>query len=727
MEPPTFVPPKTAGSYVQPAWSALPPPGYSLEVIKNGLVVEEIPLKDREFFRVGRQHDIVDIPMDHGSISRLHAIFNFSKDGALMLIDNKSANGTFINKQRIAPNEYQRLKVGDVVKFGESTRIYVLQGPPEDSREEEEDEKLRQLRQRAEAKALERKQRQEAEEKAGASWGMMDNDDEIYATMRSQEEREDEEAFKSSSGKGSGGQVDETTAAILRYRQRQSTKEDDPEDDRFRSGDGGIHGHRYKLPGYLQQDDNYDRKYGDKFSVDIDESTIKSDKDRDLLDKIRKKELKIQHMQEEIKRIYLKEHQQEDGLTTGQQQTVARNDKAIADLTADIDDLLKRLRQKHEDRTAGTAKASGAEDGGNLRSKRPRADEDSDDTQLLDTSNQTADVNTNWRLKKKLSKLSTTAHHVVSSSSAPQHQPHQHQASSLSYKGIKANYDLEMHRLTTLQASLLQQQQTLSILENSSTSSAGNSEEDAVNTLILRDQRQEAKQKLQRLQSDVATATLQTQQLQKLLVAATPALKSLTTTTSQQASSSSTKAAEAADLSQTSSNGASHHPEAVPTSQSNSSVVASNKIGKIDKEDEDNEAAARERQQLDTLMEIEQFNDTLRRQEEAEAAAARATTEAEARLQSTVNKPVASTVYASVASSSSMSTSKKVVPQGPSRAPALPTTAPATAVSSTMLDHAVQQGLLRPTQVLEGGEMSWVPPKQQRGDGKTALNAKLGY
>ena len=42
-----------------------------------------------------------------------------------------SAHGTMINKQRILPQSYTKLRVGDQIKFGESTRTYILLGPEE--------------------------------------------------------------------------------------------------------------------------------------------------------------------------------------------------------------------------------------------------------------------------------------------------------------------------------------------------------------------------------------------------------------------------------------------------------------------------------------------------------------------------------------------------------------------------------------------------------------------
>ncbi|KAJ3195993.1 hypothetical protein HK101_010409 [Irineochytrium annulatum] len=42
------------------------------------------------------------------------------------VIDLESANGTYINDVRIEPSRYYECKVGDTIKFGFSTREYVL-------------------------------------------------------------------------------------------------------------------------------------------------------------------------------------------------------------------------------------------------------------------------------------------------------------------------------------------------------------------------------------------------------------------------------------------------------------------------------------------------------------------------------------------------------------------------------------------------------------------------
>lgn len=44
-------------------------------------------------------------------------------------MDLGSTHGTFVNKQRIGANTFIRLQLGDCVRFGESTRLFVLAGP----------------------------------------------------------------------------------------------------------------------------------------------------------------------------------------------------------------------------------------------------------------------------------------------------------------------------------------------------------------------------------------------------------------------------------------------------------------------------------------------------------------------------------------------------------------------------------------------------------------------
>eukprot|EP00951_Prasinocladus_malaysianus_P025437 scaffold223125_cov39-Prasinocladus_malaysianus.AAC.1 len=51
--------------------------------------------------------------------------------GNPFLYDNMSAHGTLLNKKRLKPKVYAPLRVGDMIKFGQSSRLYVLQGPAE--------------------------------------------------------------------------------------------------------------------------------------------------------------------------------------------------------------------------------------------------------------------------------------------------------------------------------------------------------------------------------------------------------------------------------------------------------------------------------------------------------------------------------------------------------------------------------------------------------------------
>jgi hypothetical protein len=55
--------------YQEPSWGGIPGLPYSLEIIKNGSVVETHPLRDKSFFVVGRLANC-DIVLEHPSLSR---------------------------------------------------------------------------------------------------------------------------------------------------------------------------------------------------------------------------------------------------------------------------------------------------------------------------------------------------------------------------------------------------------------------------------------------------------------------------------------------------------------------------------------------------------------------------------------------------------------------------------------------------------------------------------
>ena len=119
-------------TYREPLWSGLLAEDYWVETIKNGVVIEKFWL-DKPMASIGRSKH-VDIVLEHPSISRVHAVFQMrptlgesgDEEPGLYLYDCGSTHGTFVNKQRIEANCYSRVKVGHVIKFGNSTRLFIV-------------------------------------------------------------------------------------------------------------------------------------------------------------------------------------------------------------------------------------------------------------------------------------------------------------------------------------------------------------------------------------------------------------------------------------------------------------------------------------------------------------------------------------------------------------------------------------------------------------------------
>ncbi|KAI9329285.1 SMAD/FHA domain-containing protein, partial [Obelidium mucronatum] len=92
-----------------------------------------LPIARQSAYLFGRDRLVADIPVDHPSISKQHAVLQYrfvSAEGGRVvkpyLIDLDSANGTFLNGQKMEGSRYYELKNADMIKFGFSSRDHVI-------------------------------------------------------------------------------------------------------------------------------------------------------------------------------------------------------------------------------------------------------------------------------------------------------------------------------------------------------------------------------------------------------------------------------------------------------------------------------------------------------------------------------------------------------------------------------------------------------------------------
>ncbi|XP_051180231.1 uncharacterized protein [Lolium perenne] len=112
---------------------------WRLYVFKGGEALNEpLYVHRMSHYLFGRERRIADVPTDHPSCSKQHAVLQYrlvekeQPDGMMAqkvrpyLMDLGSTNGTFINENRIEPHRYYELFERDNIKFGNSSREYVL-------------------------------------------------------------------------------------------------------------------------------------------------------------------------------------------------------------------------------------------------------------------------------------------------------------------------------------------------------------------------------------------------------------------------------------------------------------------------------------------------------------------------------------------------------------------------------------------------------------------------
>jgi len=124
--------------YSEPPEAKIPKKRWRFYPFKGDDMLKIIYLHRQSAYLVGRLAHVCEIPVEHPSCSKQHAAIQFravkitKSSGRDVLsirpyvIDLESSNGTYLNNQRIEPRRYYEMREKDVLKFGYSTREYVL-------------------------------------------------------------------------------------------------------------------------------------------------------------------------------------------------------------------------------------------------------------------------------------------------------------------------------------------------------------------------------------------------------------------------------------------------------------------------------------------------------------------------------------------------------------------------------------------------------------------------
>lgn len=171
---------------------------WTLTEIKNGTEVGRYDLNGRSCWLIGRATDMVDIPSLHESLSRQHARIAFDRQGIPWLKDLMSTHGTKVNKRPLpnaaiskqetnstaAGSRGVRLFPGDLIQFGASTRLYVIDGPPEYERgavqareQQAKQEQLDKVKNRQQQQQQQSTGLGKTDNGPGVTWGISMDDD----------------------------------------------------------------------------------------------------------------------------------------------------------------------------------------------------------------------------------------------------------------------------------------------------------------------------------------------------------------------------------------------------------------------------------------------------------------------------------------------------------------------------------------------------------------------
>ena len=330
-----------------PPWAADPAQPFRLEVLKRGVIVGDVDVSQQQRYVFGRQADAVDVEVAHGSASRVHAVLQHGEGDTVHLYDLGSTHGTFLNKARLAPRAFTQVRVGDQFRFGESSRVYILGGPVELMPAEHESQGMAAYRQK-----LQRRSAQHAAGLASALRGGGGGGGSAGAARGTKAPEEEEEE---DSGVTWGFDEDAENP--------DEEGEEGEEQEGGAGGGGGAKGDdRQQLPEYLRlqrQKESERGLSGSGLGSSLARSEV-HEKDASLFEALQRKLAKMENLQREKERIEAKEASQDGGLSEGQVRQAAKNEEQLQKLQAQLLELEEKIRS----RNAARAKSSGGGAGG---------------------------------------------------------------------------------------------------------------------------------------------------------------------------------------------------------------------------------------------------------------------------------------------------------------------------------------------------------------------------
>lgn len=180
--------------YREPLWSGVPEDIYKIDILKGGVILTSLLLSNKNYYVIGYSLSC-DITLTHESISQFHAVLqnrkisNSENKNGMYIYDLNSAQGTFLNGNRIEPNTYIPLYSGYILSFGNSQRKYIIQTSKENEEKEAELspvelKELKRLESQEQERLDEEKLLKEKEERIkkedelkGISWGIAEDTD----------------------------------------------------------------------------------------------------------------------------------------------------------------------------------------------------------------------------------------------------------------------------------------------------------------------------------------------------------------------------------------------------------------------------------------------------------------------------------------------------------------------------------------------------------------------